>query len=151
MFNAEEQNEDTESMDAWKAALDAELSAWRLRSRTLGGEIAKLQAERDELDQKARAAEILLGRPHIPEMHDEDRVLNVREAIASLMQDGKPRNAPDIRAALVAAGFDASKVGTASGAFYNALARLTQRDVLVKSDAGVYRLKGAPEEEGVFG
>lgn len=134
-------------MEAWKAALDEELSAWRLRSRTLAAEIAKLQAERDTLEQKLKAAEILLGRPHIPEMHDEDRVLSVREVIASLMQDGKARNAPEIRAALIAAGIDPSKVGTASGAFYNALARLTQRDVLVKSDSGVYRLKNAPEED----
>lgn len=140
-------------MDAWQTALDEQLSGWRLRLRTLSAEIAKALAEREELEAKLKAAEILLGRPHIPEMHEEDRPLTVREATASLMKDGKPRNANEIRAALVAAGYDPSKVGTTSGAFYNALTRLIQTGVLKKSETGVYRLKNAPEDEnqGVFG
>ncbi len=139
-------------MDAWKAALDDQLTGWRLRARTLTAEIARLQSERDDLEQKLKAAEILLGRPHIPEMHEEDRALTVREAIASLMQDGKSRNPNEIRAALIAAGYDASKVGTTSGAFYNALTRLIEKSILVKSERGVYRLTSSPEEDkGIVG
>lgn len=144
-------NPDSLQTDSWKVALDGQLSGWRLRARTLAAEIAQLQEERDRLESQIKAAETLLGRPHIPEMHVEDRPLSVREAIHSLMKDGKSRDGAEIRAALIAAGYDASKIGTHTGAFYTALGRLVDKSILTKSERGVYRLKGAPEEADIFG
>lgn len=130
-----------DSDEVWKMALDGQLSAWRLKLRSLGSEIVRLQLEHAELEGKLKAAEVLLGRPHIPEMHEDDRPLSVREAVHSLMKDGKPRDGGEIRAALIAAGYDASKVSTHTGAFYTALARLVDKGVLTKNERGVYRLK----------
>lgn len=134
-------------MDGWQTGLDEQLAGWRLRLRTVASEIAHLQAERENLEQKLKAAEVLLGRPHMPELHEEDRPLSVREAVESLMKDGKARNGNEIRRALIAAGFDATKVGTTSGAFYNALSRLVDRNVLEKSEKGTYRVKAPIDPE----
>jgi len=145
---------DSHQGDSWKGALDAQLSGWRLRARKLTAEIADLQEERSKLEEQIRAAEVLLGRPHIPGMHDEDKPMSVREMVQELMKDGKPRDGADIRAALIAAGIEPAKVSTNTGAFYTALGRLVDKKFLTKSDRGVYRLvEGAEKEEdkGVFG
>lgn len=140
-------------MAAWKGALDDQLSGWRLRARKLASHIAELQEEHSKLEEQIKAAEILLGKPHIPEMHDDDKPMSVREMVYSLMRDGKPRDGADIRAALVAAGVEPAKISTSTGAFYSALGRLVDKKLLVKTERGVYRLPGVhePDEKGVFG
>jgi hypothetical protein len=127
--------------DPWKLSLDSELSAWRLKSRTLASDIERLVKERAELDERIRAAEVLLGRPHMPEMHAEDAPkLSVRGAMHALMKDGKVRTGQEIRRDLIAAGYDPHKLRTTAGAFYSSLTRLVETKVLEKTMSGAYKI-----------
>ncbi len=127
--------------DVWRQGLEEQLANWRLRLHALAAEIAKMNAERSVLEAKLKAAEAVLGRPLMPEINPDGRPLSIREGIELLMKDGKHRSGSLIRQSLVAAGFNSSKIGPTSGAFYNALARLAHRGVLVKSESGVYQMK----------
>jgi hypothetical protein len=118
----------------YTAALTADLSRWRERIALLNNEIAVRGKERDELTKKVSAAETLLG----VGVDADGEATSLRAVIKDLMADGAIRKPKEIRRDLVARGYDADKVSSSTGNFYNSLGRLVEDGALNKDDASRY-------------
>ena len=125
-----------------------DLSQWRLRIAELNNGIALRTKERDALGAKGAAAEVLLGKK-VDEQTDDrssSELAALRKAITELMEDGKTRKPRDMRRDLIAGGMDPKRVSSMTGNFYNAISRLTQDGILIRSGA-----KYSRAEKGIFG
>jgi hypothetical protein len=134
----------------YTVALTADLSRWRERIALLNNEIAVRSKERDELTKKVSAAETLLG---VGVDADGD-ASSLRLVIKDLMTDGTIRKPKEIRRDLIARGYDADKVSSSTGNFYNSLIRLVDDGALKKDDASRYwdptKSSGPTQPEDIF-
>lgn len=113
-------------------ALLRDLQNWRSELSEIDNRIAVLQVQRDALQKRVVAAEVLLGDVGANESD------SVKSLVQQLMADGKRRRPKDVRHDLVARGIDPARIPTNSGNLYNALLRLTDDRVLKRDEDGVY-------------
>jgi hypothetical protein len=116
-------------------ALLRDLEEWRERLGAVVGQIKTLERERDDINKKVVAAEVLLGHGN---SESTSTSASMRDAIQRLMADGRVRRPKDIRRDLLATGIDPKKLTSHAGAFYNALLRLAEQDHLKKTPDGRY-------------
>jgi hypothetical protein len=64
------------------------------------------------------------------------------------MEDGKTRKPRDMRRDLIAGGMDLKRVSSMTGNFYNAISRLTQDGILIRSGAKYSRANGNQSRVG---
>lgn len=123
------------SPTGYQTALMRDLQEWRDRLGKVIGQIKALERERDEINRKVVAAEVLLGQNEQP---TETAASSMRAAIEALMTDGRIRRPKEIRRELRSSGISPNKLTSHSGAFYNALMRMTNDGFLAKTEDGRY-------------
>jgi hypothetical protein len=110
-----------------------DLQNWRSELSDIENKIAVLQKQRDAINKKVIAAEVLLGGNDKPEGE------SIRSLVIQLMSDGRRRKPKEIRRDLVARGLvEADRVHVNSGNLYNALVRLVNDEILKRDEESNY-------------